>query len=64
MDGSKKHQPLSSKGVQLPQLSLPEMPLIGWEITNYSEMAKKIPHVTHGKFLYGYVNHLFVYSYM
>ena len=55
VDGSylfKKHQQLSSEGIQLPQLSLPETPLIGWEpvnITNYAEMAKKIPRITHGK---------------
>ena len=33
--------------------ALPSIPLTGWDPvdeSNHSEMAKKIPHVTHGKF--------------
>ena len=54
VDGSylyRKHQQLLSKGESVAPLSLPDIPLSGWEVVNeqnYTTMAKKIPCVTPG----------------
>ena len=54
VDGSylyRKHQLLLSKGKSIMPLSLPGIPLSGWEHVNkgnYTFMAKKIPCVTPG----------------
>ena len=54
VDGSylyRKHQLLLSKGKSVAPLSLPGIPLSGWELVdkgNYTRMAKKIPCVTPG----------------
>lgn len=58
VDGSylyRKHQLLLSKGKSVVPLSLPGIPLSGWERVdkrNYTLMAKKIPCVTPGMLCY------------
>ena len=49
---SRKHQKLESQGLAVVPLGIPDVPLLGWEsvtVTNYMDMAKKIPCVTPGK---------------
>lgn len=54
VDGSylyRKWQKLQDEGITVAPLGLPSIPLAGWEIvnaTNYLDMAKRIPRVTHG----------------
>ena len=57
VDGSyvyRKYQQMVSSGIAASDPGPPPLPLTGWEQileTNYKDMAKKIPKVTHGEFM-------------
>ena len=56
VDGSythRKYQQMVASGISVANPGPPAKPLTGWEQvqeSNYNEMAKKIPQVTHGEF--------------